>query len=89
MVAIDAERELARRMRLHLGHDGLKDWRHLRECRQRSAVSLRQHQGRERFGAPDEATRTALNGVSDLDRLKRMARRLLRANSWEELLRTR
>jgi hypothetical protein len=45
--------------------------------------------GRERFGAADEVTQAAIISVTDLDRLRRMRVRLLRVNSWQELLRTR
>jgi len=45
--------------------------------------------GGERFGPPDDAVATSLAGITDLDRLKRMTRRLLRVSSWQELLRTR
>ncbi len=45
--------------------------------------------GRERFGTADEATQAAVTSLTDLDRLRRMAARLVRVNSWQELLRTR
>ncbi len=43
-------------------------------------------QGRKRFGEPTEADRSALAGVSELDRLERMAVRMLDAVSWVDLL---
>jgi predicted transposase YdaD len=46
-------------------------------------------QGRERFGAPDATIQAALSGLNDLERLRRMGIRMLRVNSWQELLRTR
>jgi hypothetical protein len=45
-------------------------------------------QGRKRFGEPDEASRQALTEVRDLDRLHRLAERLLDVSSWQELLQT-
>ncbi len=44
--------------------------------------------GEDRFGAPDEATRTAIEAIRDLERLERMSRRLLdpAINGWAELL---
>ncbi len=45
--------------------------------------------GIERFGPPDEGVAAVVAGISDLDRLKRMARRLVRVVSWQDLLRTR
>jgi hypothetical protein len=44
--------------------------------------------GRERFGPPDEATTTLINGISDPERLDRMTGRFLRVSSWRELLET-
>jgi hypothetical protein len=46
-------------------------------------------QGTERFGAPDEQTRRALEAIDDLPRLERMSLRLLGAKNWQELLETR
>ncbi|MCI0461802.1 MAG: hypothetical protein L0Z62_33035 [Gemmataceae bacterium] len=43
-------------------------------------------QGEERFGRPDEDTRTALQGIDDLERLRGLMRRVLKANTWQELL---
>jgi hypothetical protein len=45
-------------------------------------------QGLKRFGPPDEATRSALTGIGDLERLGRMTDRLLDVGSWAELLST-
>lgn len=44
--------------------------------------------GEERFGPCDEAVRTALAGISDLARLKRMVRRAVKAASWQEIVET-
>lgn len=44
--------------------------------------------GEAKFGAPDGATRAALEGIDDLARLERMGPRLLTAASWAELLAT-
>jgi hypothetical protein len=44
--------------------------------------------GEERLGPSEEAVRTRLSNVTDLDRLKRMHRRALKATSWQEILET-
>ncbi|HET6879834.1 MAG TPA: hypothetical protein VFI31_06755 [Pirellulales bacterium] len=44
--------------------------------------------GEERLGPPDEATKVELNGISDLDRLKRLVRRTAKATAWREILDT-
>ena len=43
-------------------------------------------QGRERWGEPPAGKLAALEAVSDLTALEQMAVRLLRANTWDELL---
>jgi hypothetical protein len=43
-------------------------------------------QGRAKFGSPDAAAETALQGINDLERLEQMGERLLTAASWQELL---
>jgi hypothetical protein len=45
-------------------------------------------QGRKRFGEPDEATRLALVGITDLEQLDHLSERLLEVASWQELLQT-
>jgi hypothetical protein len=45
-------------------------------------------QGRKRFGDPDPATQAALTAITDLDRLQRMAERLLDVAAWQDLLQT-
>jgi predicted transposase YdaD len=56
------------------------------EGEQRMLVLL----GEDRFGAPDESTRIAIEGIRDLEHLERLSRRLLdpNINGWEELLDT-
>jgi hypothetical protein len=44
--------------------------------------------GEERLGPADEAQRSSLTNISDLDRLKRMHRRAVKAASWQEILDT-
>jgi hypothetical protein len=44
--------------------------------------------GHQRFGAPPVAIRQTLESLSDLDRMERMADRLLEIASWQELLDT-
>ncbi len=45
-------------------------------------------QGRHRFGKPAAEVQLALNSIRELDRLNRMAIRLLTASTWNELLAT-
>jgi predicted transposase YdaD len=42
--------------------------------------------GNEKLGPPDASTREALEAITDLDRLERMLRRLLKVSGWGELL---
>ena len=42
--------------------------------------------GQAKFGRPNAAVETALQGISDLDRLEQLSDRLLAATSWQELL---
>jgi hypothetical protein len=44
--------------------------------------------GEERFGAADESVRNQLGSVTDLERLKRMVRKVATAVSWQEILDT-
>jgi hypothetical protein len=44
--------------------------------------------GEERLGPADEVVRSQLANVTDLDRLKRMHRRAVKAASWQEILDT-
>jgi hypothetical protein len=45
-------------------------------------------QGTQRFGEPDDATRTAVQSMADIGRLEALALRVLSAGSWQELLAT-
>jgi hypothetical protein len=42
----------------------------------------------ERFGPPEEAIRTQLANITDLERLKGMHRRAVKAANWQEILDT-
>jgi predicted transposase YdaD len=42
--------------------------------------------GENQYGTPDAATRATLETITELERLERLARRLLEVSSWEELL---
>jgi hypothetical protein len=42
--------------------------------------------GEERFGPPEQSTRNALNEIRDPERLHNLARGVLRAASWADLL---
>jgi predicted transposase YdaD len=42
--------------------------------------------GGERFGPPDERTRTTLESIDAVERLEQLIQRLLQVSSWEELL---
>jgi len=44
--------------------------------------------GEEMLGPPDETVKAQLNSVTDLDRLRRMVRRCVKAASWQEILET-
>lgn len=44
--------------------------------------------GEERFGSCDESVRAQLANISDLDRLRRMVRRAVKAANWQEILDT-
>ena len=43
-------------------------------------------QGHVRFGKAEESTKHRVESISDVSRLKRLAKGLLNASSWEELL---
>ncbi|MBI1918644.1 MAG: hypothetical protein HYS12_28455 [Planctomycetes bacterium] len=45
-------------------------------------------QGEDQVSAPDEAVKARLNGITDLDRLKRMLSKTPKAASWQEILDT-
>jgi hypothetical protein len=42
--------------------------------------------GEERFGSPTVTQKQSLDGIEDLDHLKRLRARLLKAKGWAELL---
>ncbi len=42
--------------------------------------------GEDRFGPPDESVKASLNDISDLNRLKRIARHAPNAASWRDIL---
>jgi hypothetical protein len=44
--------------------------------------------GEERLGQPTESVRAQLGAVTDLPRLMRMARRAVKAASWQEIVDT-
>ncbi|MCI0460444.1 MAG: hypothetical protein L0Z62_26115 [Gemmataceae bacterium] len=43
-------------------------------------------QGEDRFGPPEEAVKAQLRNITDLDRLRRLARQTPKAASWQEIL---
>ena len=45
-------------------------------------------QGTERFGPPRDTATAALDGITDTARLRRLARRILHATDWDDLLAT-
>lgn len=42
--------------------------------------------GRERFGPPDMATASALNEIAEIESLEKLTTKLLKVQSWNELL---
>jgi hypothetical protein len=58
------------------------------EGREIEAKRLLLLMGEERFGSPCESVRTRVEGITDLDRLERLGKRLLKASTWEDLLDT-
>jgi hypothetical protein len=44
--------------------------------------------GEDRFGPPEEAVKAALNSITDLHRLKRIARQTPKAANWQEIVNT-
>jgi predicted transposase YdaD len=45
-------------------------------------------QGTKRFGSPDARTQSAIEAISDVERLEQLTERLLDVSSWDELLAT-
>jgi hypothetical protein len=60
----------------------------LDEGSERQAKRIVLLQGEERFGPPGDATKARLEAITDLERLDRIAVRLLHASNWQELLDT-
>jgi hypothetical protein len=60
----------------------------LDEGRADEARRILLRQGRQRFGAPTGATESAINGITDLERLERMSDHILQAADWQDLLAT-
>lgn len=54
---------------------------HIEEAR-RTVLDL----GSDKFGPPAESTASMIQELEDIDRLHRMIRAVLRANSWQDLL---
>jgi hypothetical protein len=42
--------------------------------------------GEDQFGPPNASVKAGLQNITDLDRLKRIARRTPKATSWQEIL---
>src|SRR5205085_7433151 len=45
--------------------------------------------GEEKCGSADESVKAQLEGITDLERLERMFRRAMKAQSWQDILDTR
>jgi hypothetical protein len=58
------------------------------EGREKQAKADLLYLGEERFGPADDAIRAKLNAITDLERLDRQIKRLLKASSWQDLLDT-
>jgi hypothetical protein len=58
------------------------------EGREAEAKKLILLMGQERFGPPEDAVRTRLQAITNMDRLERLGVQLLRVSSWQELLDT-
>ncbi len=56
------------------------------EGRKEEARSLLLRLGRQRFGAADARTLKAVESAKSIEELERLANRLLKAESWSELL---
>jgi hypothetical protein len=55
----------------------------------REARKILLRQGGHKFGKPEPAVETAIQAITDLDRLERMSDRLLTVTTWHDLLTTR
>jgi hypothetical protein len=58
----------------------------LEQGRTEEARSILLLQGETRFGAPNAATRAAINTITDLAQLHELAVRVMSAASWQDLL---
>jgi hypothetical protein len=58
------------------------------EGKAQEAVAILFRLGQKKFGAPDDATRVALQAIKDLERLERMTEQILEVGSWAGLLAT-
>ncbi len=58
------------------------------EGREKQAKKVLLFLGEERFGPADETSRARLNAITDLERLDRQIKRLLKASNWQDLLDT-
>lgn len=45
-------------------------------------------QASKRFGPPDARAQTAIDAITDIDRLEQLSERVLDVSSWDELLAT-
>ena len=66
---------------------GIEKGRH--EGREEGLITAREmllSQGETLFGPPDAATRASIESIDDLERLKRLALRVLSAKTWEDLV---
>jgi hypothetical protein len=52
----------------------------------RALIWIILRQGRKKFGEPDAATLSLVEGLADVDRLEAITDRLLDATTWQELL---
>ncbi len=55
----------------------------------KAARAILLDQGASKFGPPAKKVKTAIQDLEDLSRLRRIAMRMLTANSWAEVLETR
>jgi hypothetical protein len=60
----------------------------LEEGEEKATRELILVQGEDRFGPPDESVKASLTNITDLHRLKRIARQTPKAASWQEILAT-
>jgi hypothetical protein len=58
------------------------------EGREKQAKEVILRLGRRRFGPADQANVSALQAITDLERLQRLVDRILDASNWQDLLAT-